>query len=248
MKKIFAMVAVVLMAASSMAANYRLVGYINNADYDGYDYPLTVDEAVEYEFSVDTYVFVKDDGGNQFMADKYMEFKADGLSADLVKTGNNKLQVAKGLKVKFTLTVKDGNTVSLAYEVATSGETVYYIKSKWAVDAPDWEWKEMTPNGDKSEWTYTGDFYGSGCNVSTIAVGNGTWFANDGAIAGDKIAEGDNVTFTYNVAAKTLTAKKNTAAAVENVAVEAKAIKVIENGQIVIIRDGVRYNAVGAAL
>ncbi len=36
--------------------------------------------------------------------------------------------------------------------------------------------------------------------------------------------------------------------ALENVAAEVKATKVIENGQLVIIRDGVRYNALGAQL
>lgn len=36
--------------------------------------------------------------------------------------------------------------------------------------------------------------------------------------------------------------------ALENTAAEVKSVKVIENGQVVIIRDGVRYNAVGAKL
>lgn len=41
----------------------------------------------------------------------------------------------------------------------------------------------------------------------------------------------------------------STATAVEDVQVDAtKAIKVVENGQLVIIRDGVRYNAVGAVI
>ena len=40
----------------------------------------------------------------------------------------------------------------------------------------------------------------------------------------------------------------NTPSAVENNAVAAKAVKMIENGQIVIINNGVRYNALGAQL
>ena len=40
----------------------------------------------------------------------------------------------------------------------------------------------------------------------------------------------------------------NTPSAVENNAVAAKAVKMIENGQIVIIHNGVRYNALGAQL
>lgn len=41
---------------------------------------------------------------------------------------------------------------------------------------------------------------------------------------------------------------KDTADGVANTAIEAKAVKMIENGQIVIINNGVRYNALGAQL
>ena len=38
------------------------------------------------------------------------------------------------------------------------------------------------------------------------------------------------------------------ATAIDNVAVETPAVKSIENGQLVIIRDGVKYNAMGVLL
>lgn len=41
---------------------------------------------------------------------------------------------------------------------------------------------------------------------------------------------------------------KGDATAVENVEAEAKAVKMIENGQVIIIKNGIRYNALGAQL
>lgn len=157
-------------------------------------------------------------------------FEAKDIKGDEIKAGD---------KVLFTYNVAEKSVTAKVI-------TVYYIKSQWAEEG-EWKWKEMTPNADKSEWTYTSDFYGSGCNVNIAAKDqDAAWFANDGSIGGDEIAEGDNVTFTYNVAAATLTAKKNSPTALENAVVEGKAVKVVENGQIVIIRDGVRYNAQGS--
>ena len=41
---------------------------------------------------------------------------------------------------------------------------------------------------------------------------------------------------------------KDTTTAISNTAVEAKAVKMIENGQVIIIKNGIRYNALGAQL
>ena len=40
----------------------------------------------------------------------------------------------------------------------------------------------------------------------------------------------------------------DSATAITNTEVEAKAVKVIENGQLVIIKNGVKYNAIGTQL
>lgn len=52
--------------------------------------------------------------------------------------------------------------------------------------------------------------------------------------------------YDENIQLYFISASEHTATAVENVAAEIKAIKRIENGQLVIIKNGVRYNAVGA--
>ena len=53
-------------------------------------------------------------------------------------------------------------------------------------------------------------------------------------------------TFTWTYATSTLTiAYPDVEDAVDNVTVEAKAVKVIRNGQMYILRDGVMYNALG---
>ena len=79
----------------------------------------------------------------------------------------------------------------------------YYIKNCW--NSGSWEWKEMTPNQDKSEWTYTGVYGGTGVNIGVqVDDPNALWFPQD-KIQGTAIV-GAEVTFTYNVAANTVTA------------------------------------------
>ena len=51
----------------------------------------------------------------------------------------------------------------------------------------------------------------------------------------------------FNVTDIVLVLKGDTTA-VENVEAEAKAVKMMENGQLVIIKNGVKYNALGAEL
>ena len=85
-------------------------------------------------------------------------------------------------------------------------DVTYYIKNGW--NGGDWTWEEMTANADKTEWTYTNVFGGTGVNINTESSDAGaTWFAV-AAILGDEIAAGDSVTFTYNVEDKTVTAVK----------------------------------------
>ena len=50
---------------------------------------------------------------------------------------------------------------------------------------------------------------------------------------------------TINPSSIVLTPKATTPTAIDDVKVAAKAVKIIENGQVVILRDGVRYNALG---
>ncbi|MCQ2331443.1 MAG: hypothetical protein MJZ55_05575, partial [Paludibacteraceae bacterium] len=54
----------------------------------------------------------------------------------------------------------------------------YYIKNNW--NSSGWAWQEMTPNQDKSEWTYTGVYGGTGVNIGVqVDDPNALWFAQD---------------------------------------------------------------------
>ena len=56
-------------------------------------------------------------------------------------------------------------------------------------------------------------------------------------------------TFTYEYANGKLTVTfPSEETAIHNAAVEAKAVKMMENGQLVIIKNGVKYNVLGTAL
>ena len=52
----------------------------------------------------------------------------------------------------------------------------------------------------------------------------------------------------FNVTDIVLVPKQGTTTSISRTAVESKAVKMIENGQVIIIRDGVRYNALGARM
>ena len=52
-------------------------------------------------------------------------------------------------------------------------------------------------------------------------------------------------TFTWTFATSTLTITFPAATGIENTAVESKAIKTYENGQLIVIKNGVKYNALG---
>lgn len=99
------------------------------------------------------------------------------------------------------------NKLTVTYPAAPEpGPTVYYIKNGWK--GGDWAWAEMTPNGDESEWTYTDVFGGTGVNINTAqSDADARWFDTSAIIGGDAISAGDEVTFTYNVAANTVTAQ-----------------------------------------
>lgn len=88
-------------------------------------------------------------------------------------------------------------------ETPTPAGDAYYIKNNW--NSSGWTWQEMTPNEDKSEWTYTGVYGGTGVNINTKADDAGAQWFEQSNIQGTATV-GAEVTFTYNVAAGTVTA------------------------------------------
>lgn len=127
---------------------------------------------------------------------------------------------------------------------------VYYIKL-----APDWIWQQMEELGD-NRYGFNANYGGTGANINVAPNdANAAWYpeadihfraANDAAgadIAAPAI--GTPGQFIYDVAATSLFFVYSVnETAVENVVTE-KAAKLIENGQLIIIREGVRYNVAG---
>lgn len=90
--------------------------------------------------------------------------------------------------------------------------------------------------------------------VDAVSASGVTITGIQGSFAGLE-AGANEFTATGNVVITTVSEKPKFSAilvegatAVENVATESKAIKFVENGQLVIIKNGVRYNALGARL
>jgi hypothetical protein len=91
--------------------------------------------------------------------------------------------------------------------------------------------------GGGGNWTVNGAAFSRSSASHEIVSGTGNLtLAAD--VAGDYV-------FTWTYASNTLTITFPTATALDNVENDAKAVKTIENGQLVIIKNGVRYNVIG---
>lgn len=143
-----------------------------------------------------------------------------------------------------------------------------YIKHPWGTGKnEDWTWQEMseTEYNTFAAWTYTGAWGGVGFNIADNAEGtDAKWFAADVIQfldAAERIVvsapavgtpgcefiyvpildNGSGIIPCSIVLVPSQTSVENTFEAV-------KSVKVIENGQVVIIKNGVRYSVLGAEI
>ena len=92
--------------------------------------------------------------------------------------------------------------------------------------------------GGSGNWTANGAAFSRENNSAVVEAGSGNLtLAAD--IAGDYI-------FTWTFATNTLAITFPQGEGIGNTAVDAQVVKMIENGQLIIIKNGVRYNAQGA--
>ena len=92
--------------------------------------------------------------------------------------------------------------------------------------------------GGSGNWTSNGVAFTRESSAAVVVAGSGNLtLAAD--VAGD-------YTFTWTYATNTLTITFPTATAIENTNAAVKTVKMIENGQMIIIKNGVKYNAQGA--
>lgn len=185
---------------------------------------------------------------------------------------NANINPAKGPLV-FGFGWTDGNqdiTISCIKitEVGDAPEPVeehMYIKHPWGTGIDtDWTWQEMTAtkyNNAFDAWTYTGAWGGVGFNIADNAEGNNAkWFSadvigfrsKDGQLAPAPAVGTADCEFIYvpaydkeGAAVPAAYVYYEAATGVDNTAAQIESVKIIRDGQLIIIRDGVEYNVLG---
>lgn len=149
-------------------------------------------------------------------------------------------------------------TITGNFEASDTPVEVSYVlmgvKGDWANGIA------MTKNerAESEEYILIGQTIAEGDSVKVVRLENGTakhWCGNVKDGCKELVLENtvnDNIVlapgvydFYYDVEADQIWIATSVHSAIDNVAVEVKAIKVIRNGQMYILRDGVMYNALG---
>ena len=91
--------------------------------------------------------------------------------------------------------------------------------------------------GGSGNWTANGVAFTRENNAAEVVSGKGNL-----TLAADKAGE---YIFTWTYETNTLAITFPNATAIDNIRVAGKAVKTIENGQMIIIKNGVKYNAIG---
>ena len=139
-----------------------------------------------------------------------------------------------------------------------------YIKHPWGTGADaDWSWQEMAEATYSvyDVYTYEGKWGGVGCNINDKAEDAGAlWYPIDRMqfLSPEELVlpapeVGTDVVFIYipdlkdsQIIAPIKVVYAPTA--MQDIRTEAKAVKVMMNGEVYILRDGVRYNTLGAVV
>lgn len=188
MKKIYALLVLAMMATSTFADYYIKNNWGGGAEWDWMQ--MTAENGGA------DYTYTGKFGGSGVNINTEMnDATAAWFPKDKITGSFN-----AGDEVKFTYNVA-AKTVSAV--VVTPGDPsakTYFIKNNWG-GATDWTWEQMTPNADKSVWTYTGEFGGTGVNINSLASDDGAkWFELSNEA-------GKTYVFTYTVASENLTVK-----------------------------------------
>ena len=254
MKK-FLLLAAMMVALCASAQSYSLVGYINGADYGCYndaDNPGTYlfeNGKLTATFNQVSYVFVKlTDNSKSFLTQNYVDFTGNSATATMVNGQNysEKMRVPGNKEVTFTLTEVDENTITLTASVAPEPMAACWMKHNWAGGGDtSWTWKHATKVEGTDAWALQAVYGGSGVNVNSVESDSGAkWFATP--TVGSDVAVGDLCNFVYFEGQDFVSIEKVVPTAINDINVTAtKAYKTIENGQIVIVKDNVRYNVMG---
>ena len=181
---------------------------------------------------------------------------SEGTNDEGQKNGNILITLA----AETTITVVfDANAKKISFEGLTTQElTVSYvlmgIAGDWKVGVP------MIKNEDAEaeEYMLIGQTIAKGDSVKVVRLENGTakhWCGNVKDGCKELVLENtvnDNIVlapgvydFYYDVVADQIWIATSVHSAIDNVVVENKAVKVIRNGQLYILREGVMYSIIG---
>ena len=192
-----------------------------------------------------------DDGSTWGVSDingSYAEIKG-GENNNIVIT----LTQAKSVTIKFDAEAKK---ISFDGLTATEATPATYVLMGVGGDWTTGIAMTVNPNNDK-EYMLIGQVISEGDAVKVVTLTNGTataWCGDveDGSVAveyddmGNIVLTPGKYDFYYKVDVNKVYIGTSSSTAVDNVTVEeVKAVKVIRNGQLYILRDGVLYNAIG---
>ena len=150
------------------------------------------------------------------------------ITANADKTGSATLKPTIKMHGNFTGSWANTEAFALAGNSETASLTLNLAANSYEFG--------MRIGGD-ANWTSNGAAFSRSSASHEVVSGDGNLtLAAD--VAGD-------YKFTWTYASNTLTITFPTATALDNVENDAKAVKTIENGQLVIIKNGVRYNVIG---
>ncbi len=141
----------------------------------------------------------------------------------------------------------NADTKKISASQQGQGETpiasAYFIKHPF--ENNNWEWRELSPNADKTVWTLNATYGGAGCNWNTEASDtNAQWIASPQLVGDPQV--GDQVTFSLDPVAGTITiTKDNSQTALDNTSLQTTAAKVVRNGVVYILRNGILYTTTG---
>ncbi len=99
------------------ALEYYLVGYINNADYNGEDYHF-VNNKLTVTFENDSYVVVKDNTGDWYLTQTY----CTDTTGTFTKGNSEKMFVPAGKELTFTLSENADGSLTMSYTVGQGGD------------------------------------------------------------------------------------------------------------------------------
>ena len=171
---------------------------------------------------------------------KYVELKADG--GDVQNRTYAENDVVEKWKAVY------GEPLNVDY-------VLMGIAGDWTTGVP----MTLNENVENEEYMLLGQTISVGDSIKVVRLENGNanhWCGNVKDGCKDLVLENtvnDNIVlapgvydFYYDVASDQIWIAASSSTALDNVAVEQKAVKVIRNGQMYILRDGILYNAIGA--